>query len=139
MLRILCFFVALIAVAACLAQLSHQHQNTREQKVLKYMRTVYGNQQFNSEKDSPIQDKERSDPAFEGHEAATKFVSARKGDTAKGVVLAEEKDELLLDMTPCTGESVMTFQQPYSKFQVGTKECSSNRVVPVYQVEQGGR
>ena len=70
---------------------------------------------------------------FEGS-ASSVHQTSEKGDTAAGVVIAEESGDLYLDVKPCDGK-VISFHQPYHKSTIGEVVCD-RKTFPKVQVTQ---
>lgn len=66
--------------------------------------------------------------------SAVQVALASNGDSARGVILKEDKGELTLDSKPCGG-LVLMFTKPYTKREVGQVTCDK-RKYPRYEVEQ---
>jgi hypothetical protein len=60
---------------------------------------------------------------------------ANRGDIATGRIIREEKDELDLDTSPCSGSKVVRFHAPYDKAIIGQSKCGDKAFAQT-QVEQ---
>jgi hypothetical protein len=79
----------------------------------------------NAQKTKPT---EESPFSSSDYEESTKEMS-RKGDIGSGVILAEEKDVLYLDLTPCHADTtIFTFHSPFVKKHLGTLNCNGKRI-----------
>lgn len=61
--------------------------------------------------------------------------NAVPGDIATGRLIREENKELDLDASPCSGDRVVRFHDPYKKTVVGTLKCGEKTVDRI-QVQQ---
>jgi hypothetical protein len=61
--------------------------------------------------------------------------NAARGDIATGRLIREESGELDLDTSPCNGDRVVRFHEPYEKTIIGQLRCS-NQALDKIQVHQ---
>lgn len=100
--------------------------DARKKEIVEKVRTLYG--------DDKIKPHFLSEDEFK-----MKYGTASgRGVIARGVIIDEQKDELTLDIDPCTA-AIATFRQPYVKRDAGEVTCGDGKKYPRQEIEQKSR